>query len=125
MTSNILEFPFNRKMGGQAVTDKIFNFPTDRVIRTPIEVEADIRVKHIGKKVSIDIIIERCVELIIIALSESQVDVSREQVRQLLSLSMETLRAAAYSGLDIEHPLHESLLKIISDLEALQPPQPA
>jgi len=125
MTSNILEFPFNRKMGGQAVTDKIFNFPTDRVIRTPIEVEADIRVKHIGKKVSIDIIIERCVELIIIALSESQVDVSREQVRRLLSLSMETLRAAAYSGLDIEHPLQEHLLKIISDLEALRPPQPA
>lgn len=96
---------------------KVFKFPTSRIVRTPSQVDSrggeDER-----KKVSIDIIVDNCLEVFAAALASNRVDFKDNEVLRMFGFSMECLRAAAYRGLSIEHPLHELMLQFITEAEA-------
>lgn len=96
---------------------KVFKFPTSQIVRTPSQVDSrggeDER-----KKVSIDIIVDNCLEVFAAALASNRVDFKDGEVLRMFGFSMECLRAAAYRGLSIEHPLHALMLQFITEAEA-------
>jgi hypothetical protein len=96
---------------------KVFKFPTSRIVRTPSQVDSrggeDER-----KKVSIDIIVDNCLEVFAAALASNRVDFKDGEVLRMFGFSMECLRAAAYRGLSIDHPLHALMLQFITEAEA-------
>ncbi len=76
-------------------TANVIEFPKNRLIR--------------ASQKEIDTIIDNIVAIFTTVLSVNQVNIHNEDVCKMFRFAMESARAAAYKGLDIEHPLHALL----------------
>lgn len=90
----------------------VLKFPSDRVIRVgkpPSDQDV--------KQAAIDYLVDSIIEHFFSSFSKGGIDVRGDETLRMFSLSMECLRASAYHGAGISHPLQDALRRVIEGID--------